>query len=554
MIILRRIAFALFLLSSVHCASTAPTPAETGGLTAAVDAIFSDYAKPGTPGCAVGIARGGKVVLERGYGYADLEHDIPIAPETIFEAGSVSKQFAAAAIVMLAEEGKLSLDDPARKHVPELHETASAITIRQLLNHTSGLRDFGPIIGVAGWPRGTRLFTHADILEVLGRQESLNFEPGTEWTYNTGAYNVLAVIAERVSGTTLPEFTRTRIFEPLGMTRSSWRDDYRRVVKDRATAYVPSKGGGYRTAMDIENIYGNCCMLTTVGDLLRWDGNFRDSRVAGRAALDAMQTPAKLADGRTLDYGLGLFVDLTPGKRVVWHSGATAGYRAFLARRLDDDLSVALLCNRGDAPLGALVDKVTDAALGRSPGAASEATAATGAKPTGLWLDRSRDAVIRIDETDAKLRMRLRATGGGPALVPGSDGRYRAGSNVVWLEDDGLHLLSTHRPERTYARVEPWTPAAAELASFAGTYRSDEADSTWKVALEGDTLVARPRAALSIALEPLYADGFATPDGDLVRFTRDATGRIDGFVVKADYAMVDGGARLERMPFRRTGD
>ncbi len=520
-------------------------------LSRAVDPVFADYAKPGSPGCAVGIARGGKTLLERGYGLANLEHDIPITAATIFEAGSVSKQFAAASILMLAADGKLSIDDPARKYVPELDESASGITIRQLLSHTSGLRDFGPLIAVAGWPRGTRLFMHADILEILSRQRALNFTPGTQWTYNTGAYNLLAVIVERVSGTSFPTFTRDRIFNPLGMTHSSWRDDYRRVVRGRATAYAPAGKDAFRTDMDVENIYGNCCMLTTVGDLLRWNENFGTATVVGRAALDAMQTPAILADGRKLDYGFGLFVDERPGRRVVYHGGATAGYRAFLARHIDDDLSVALLCNRADVSVAALEEKVVAAVQKKKAEPVNAAVATEGAQVVGLWRDPNSDAILRIDQTEGKLRMRPRPTGNGPELVPLGPDRYRIGRNELKLEPDGLHLISGHKPEAVYVRVDPAAPTAADLAAYSGTYSSDEAAATWVVAVEDGKLVAKPRSSWTIRFEPTYADAFISSENDLVRFTRDATGRIDGLDAKWEFSMFDGSARLERLHFVR---
>src|SRR6188508_1646510 len=187
---------------------------------------------------------------------ADLEHDVPNRPDTIFEAGSVSKQFTAAAVLLLARDGKLSLDDPVRKYVPELPDYGMPITIRQMLQHTSGLRDWGNVEDIAGWPRGTRVYTHAHVLDILGRQKHLNFTPGTRWSYSNSGYNLAAILVSRVSGDSLAEFSRKHIFEPLGMTRTSWRDDYSRIVKGRAVAYAESDGR-YYADMPFENIYGN---------------------------------------------------------------------------------------------------------------------------------------------------------------------------------------------------------------------------------------------------------------------------------------------------------
>ncbi len=505
------------------------------GLATRIDPIFAAYAKPGSPGCAVGISRAGLPLIERGYGMANLEYGIPITPATIFEAGSVSKQFTAAAVMLLARDGRLSIDEPVRKYIPELNESASQITIRQLLSHTSGLRDWGTIVGLAGWPRGSRNITHVHVLDIMSRQKELNWPPGTQWTYNTGGYNLLAILVERVSGKSFPDFTRERLFVPLGMTHSSWRDDYTRVVKGRAAAY-DFRNGAYHTNMDIEDIYGNCCMLTTVGDLLRWNS-------AGQELMRDMQTPATLANGQKTDYGFGLFVR----EGEVFHSGATAGYRAFLTRHIKGDVSIALLCNRGDAPTGSLIEKVAAAVSGRHVGPALSRPGPTESRPhIGLYRDPKTNAILRIVEKNDGLHVAVRAAGNGPLLVPAGENRYRIGRNVeLRFADDGLHLITNHKPEAVYVRVEE---ATASLAGYAGTYHSDEADATWVISSEG----AKILPARTVKLEPAYADGFVTSDGDLLHFTRDAQGRIDGFDVKADFSVADGSARVERMHFTRS--
>ena len=205
-----------------------------GDLAARVDAVFASYTAD-TPGCAVGVSKDGKEILTRAYGSADLEHGVANTADTVFEAGSVSKQFTAAAILLLAQAGKLKLDDPVRDYVPELPDYGTPeITLRHLLHHTSGLRDWGTVTFAAGWPRGSRVHTHAHVLDVLSRQKSLNFPPGAEYSYSNSGYNLMAIIVERVSGKTFAQYTRDVIFEPLGMTHTEWRDDYTRIVKGRA--------------------------------------------------------------------------------------------------------------------------------------------------------------------------------------------------------------------------------------------------------------------------------------------------------------------------------
>jgi len=349
---------------------------------AAVDAVFSRWT-PATPGCAVGVGVNGKSVLERAYGMADLEHDVANAPDTIFEAGSVAKQFTAAAVLLLARDGKLSLDDQVRKYVPELPDYGAPLTIRHMLTHTSGLRDWGAVAGIAGWPRGVRAHTHAHVLDIVSRQKALNFTPGTNWSYSNTGYNLSAIIVSRVSGQSFADFSRDRIFKPLGMTRTSWRDDYTRIVKDRAIAYSPD-ANGFSQNMPFENVHGNGGLLTTVGDLLRWNENFVAPKIGDKAFVAEQQTVGRFSDGRAHDYALGLYVRPYRGVPEVSHSGSTAGYRAFLARYPDQHLSVAVLCNSANANATQYAHAVAEAHLGPAlaPSPASS-SAASGAPSPG---------------------------------------------------------------------------------------------------------------------------------------------------------------------------
>jgi CubicO group peptidase (beta-lactamase class C family) len=232
--IVRAVSLVLLLLPGIPGTTAAQTPDPA----AKVDEIFAEWKSQESPGCTVAVAENGRTLLSRAYGMADLEHDAPITPTTIFEAGSVSKQFTATAALLLVQQGKLSLTDDVRKYVPELPDYGKPITIDHLIHHTSGLRDWGAIVGVNGWPRGTRIHTHAHMLDVASRQKALNYEPGTEFSYTNTGYNLLAVIVERVTGQTFAELTRQQIFEPLGMKHTEWRDDFTRIVKGRAIAYV----------------------------------------------------------------------------------------------------------------------------------------------------------------------------------------------------------------------------------------------------------------------------------------------------------------------------
>jgi CubicO group peptidase (beta-lactamase class C family) len=368
--------FAAVLLASFALAQTQAPPAPS----ATVDAVFARW-NSATPGCAVGVGVKGRPVLERAYGMADLEREVENAPDTIFEAGSVSKQFTAAAVLLLARDGKLSIDDPVRKYVPELPDYGVPLTIRHMLTHTSGLRDWGSVAGIAGWPRTTRAHTHAHVLEIVSRQKALNFTPGTAYSYSNTGYNLAAVIVSRVSGQSFADFSRDRIFKPLGMTRTSWRDDFTRIVKHRAIAY-DSQADGYHEDMPFENVHGNGGLLTTVGDLLRWNENFVSPKVGDAAFVAEQQVPGRFTDGRPHTYALGLTVGQYRGIREVSHSGSTAGYRAFLTRFPDQHVSVAVLCNAATANPTQYAHAVAEAYLSQAltPPAAAAAAGGRGGR------------------------------------------------------------------------------------------------------------------------------------------------------------------------------
>jgi CubicO group peptidase (beta-lactamase class C family) len=316
--------------------------------TPLVNRVFARWDSTTGPGCAVGIDRAGQPRYTRAFGEADLEYDIPNRPATIFEAGSISKQFTAAATVLLALEGKLNLEDDVRKYVPELPRYERPVTIRHLLNHTSGLRDWGEIADLAGWPRETRVHTHDDVLDILHRQRALNYPPGDKYSYTNSGYNLLAIIVSRVSGQPFATFSRDRIFRPLGLTSTQWRDDFRRIVKGRAQAYSRSTGQ-WELEMPFENVHGNGGLLTTVSDLLTWTAMLEHPTPQWKPLVDSLHVRGRLTKGDTITYALGLVVSDYRGVPRVEHSGATAGYRAELLRFPGKGLAIAVLCNAANA-------------------------------------------------------------------------------------------------------------------------------------------------------------------------------------------------------------
>lgn len=407
-----------------------------------VDEIFARWSQA-TPGCAVGVSVGGTPVLQKAYGMADLEHDVPNTPATIFEAGSVSKQFTAMAIMLLVKDGKLSLDDPVRKYLPEVPDYKVPLTIRHMLTHTSGLRDWGSVASIAGAPRTTREYTHGHVLDIVSRQKFLNFTPGDKYSYSNTGYNLSAVIVSRVSGMSFADFSQQRIFTPLGLTHTSWRDDHTRIVKGRAIAYADTNVR-FATEMPFENVHGNGGLLTTVGDLLKWNENFVKPVVGDMPLVTAMQTTGLFNDGKPQDYALGLMVGELRGVKNINHSGSTAGYRAHLNRFPEARTSVAVLCNvsSGDATRAAnrvselfLTDRMKPAvaaapAAPQAPALNPQPTGAALAGYAGRYVSDEAETVLTAVIEQDRLVLKRRPDTVLPMVAIGPD-RFRSPIGTV---------------------------------------------------------------------------------------------------------------------------
>jgi CubicO group peptidase (beta-lactamase class C family) len=353
---------AVLLLSSVGGVGYAANPDEKSG--AAVDEVFSDLTKQGSPGCALAVYRDGKIVYAKGYGLANIEESVAITPQSVFDIGSTSKQFTAASILLLEKQGKLSVNDDVRKHIPELPSYGQKITILQLLNHTSGLRDYLSLMELAGINTDS-VTTDADALALITRQKALNFAPGSDFLYSNTGFFLLSVIVQRVSGKSLREFAAENIFAPLEMTHTQFRDDHAALIANRALAYAERENkDGYMLDVSYFEQTGDGAVHTSVEDLLKWDENFYSPRVGGKEFLSEIQEHGKLNNGKVLDYAKGLFLQDYRGLHTVSHGGAWGGYRAELLRFPEQHFSVACLCNVGDAGPTRRARQVADIYLG----------------------------------------------------------------------------------------------------------------------------------------------------------------------------------------------
>lgn len=355
--------------------------AQDARLLARVDSVFVQFDHTRSPGCALGVIHDGEFVVKRGYGMANLEYGIALSPTSVFRIGSVSKQFTAAAMVLLQQEGKLSLEDDVRKYFPELPEYERTITIRHLLNHTSGMRDYLTLMALAG-KRDDDWYVDDDVVRMLARQRELNFLPGDEFLYSNSGYFLLSQIVKRASGQSLREYAAAKIFAPLGMTHTHFHDDHREVVPNRASGYAPVDTG-FRVSMTTLDMVGDGGVFTTVEDLALWDRNFYEPAVGGAEFRGEMLTRGTLSNGDTLGYALGLRHGEYRGLPTVSHGGGFVGFRAQVIRFPSERFTVICLCNVSVANPTLLARGVADAVLEDRLGPREEAAGGGGQEREG---------------------------------------------------------------------------------------------------------------------------------------------------------------------------
>ena len=320
-----------------------------------VDRLFSEFAKPGVPGAAVVVARGDSIVFARGYGLADLEHEVPVTSSTAFRLASVTKQFTAAAILTLVETGKLSLEDRLGDLLAETPAYARDVHVRHLLAHTSGIPDYEAILGTGEGPQ----VKDRDVLTLLKPAKKLYFAPGTSWRYSNSGYALLALIVERQSGETFARYLRRRIFDRAGMPTAVAHEEGVDTVAKRAYGYSTRGDHWHRTDQSRTSaVLGDGGIYASAEELARWSAALERNTVISAASCAAATTPATLASGKLTSYGFGWFLDSYRGHPRQRHEGDSIGFRTAIQRYPDARLTVVVLVNRGAAPIDALSDGV----------------------------------------------------------------------------------------------------------------------------------------------------------------------------------------------------
>jgi len=502
-----------------------------------IEKIFERY-KPLNPGAQFAIGRNGKVIYSKAWGMADLEHNVPLTTESISEAGSVSKQFTAAAILLLEQQGKLSLNDDVKKYVPELPDYGHPITLRQMMQHKSGLKDWGSIADISGWPRTTRAYNNDDALHIICNQKTLNHKPGDEFLYSNSNYQLLTIIVQRVSGLSLAEYTRKFIFEPAGMMHTQWRDNYKRIVPNRAIAYS-MKGGTYETNMPNEYVYGNGGLLTTAEDLLTWCDYFITGKFGTPSLLEKQLSTSAFNNGVMHRYASGLFTGKFRGWKYLSHPGETASYRAYLEAYPELGLSFAWLSNTSEFGRDGLNAAAAVADIFVS---LKEQDPSVNALPPYEVAKEKLNAYTgwyRNSKTGGGLKLhwlheKLHSTIGGQ-LKPASENAFlTTASNRIELSPNGLLTISPEKDSVYYTKVEAAELDEKSMQEYVGKYYSEEVEVTHYVELKNGKLFLTLKPRFEYQLTPTYKDGFDIPDG-VVYFERE-NHKIINFKISVDRA------------------
>jgi len=515
-----------------------------------VDRLFTAWDRPDSPGCALAIISKGQIVYSRGYGMANLEHDIPVSSKTVFRIASTSKQFTAMCIALLTEQGTISLADDIREYLPEIPAYESPITIRHLIHHTSGLRDYLELMGLTGM-READYYTDDEVIALLARQKELNFKPGDQHLYSNTGYLLLALIVQRASGKSLGIFAEENIFSPLGMKNTHFHDDHTRIVKNCATGYSPVENGDYRINMTTLDMVGDGGIFTTAEDLFLWDQNFYRNRLGkgDRKLIAQVLTPGTLTNGEELNYAFGLVVRDCNGLRMVGHGGAFVGFRAEMIRFPEQEFTVICLANLSSINPSQLSLQVADVyladqfkakAVAEIPLRPVELTEKELQDKVGLYYSSTTGEIVEISLQQDELI--ADKSGFEFALAPVSSAKFHAVELPLSIEIQferaaeskpwSLHLLVDGEKPDTLHGIEVISPATDQWGLYTGDYYSDELQVAYRLVLEDGKLHIRHKRLHLDVLRPAKKDIFRVGSMRLC-FIRNEMKYITGFMLNA---------------------
>jgi len=515
------------------------------------DQLLAPWNRKDGPGAAVAVWRGGRTVFAKAYGMANLGYDVPFTVATPTNIGSTSKQFTAFAVMLLVEEGKLSLDDDVRKHIPELKDFGQTITVRNLLTHTTGYRELYNSLLLGGRRIDESDYVgREEYIPLVQRQPALQNAPGTEFNYNNTAFGLAAMIVSRVSKMPFDAFMAQRVFGPIGMTHTQVRADARVPVKGATVGYSRSATGVWRDLGDLGGSMGAGGIYTTLGDLERWAEHLANPKVGTKASIAQMMTPFTLKDGKSTGYGLGLFIDKQNDQKRVHHGGADVSHRSMLALYPDLGAGITVQSNDGafDSSIAFRLAEAFFPELAPKPVVASAGFDASkydakkfdeiagqyaldAAPAFVLTFSRSGDTLYTQATGQGKLRLTPTsdtsfAVMGVPASVEFSRDAATKKVTGATLVQGGARQKATRQG---VAAAAPWVPSAAELTAISGRYFSEELETFWEFAVSNGKPVMKQRRSGEIALTATTKDTFSATGSIMVVLERDRAGRVIGF-------------------------
>lgn len=512
-----------------------------------IDELVAAMIPGGSAGVTVAVAENDQVLFSKGYGFANPEYEVPNSTKTIFHVASVSKQFTAFAIALLADQGKISLDDDIRKYLPELHDFGHKITIKHLVHHTSGLRDQWNLLALAGW-RLDDVITRSQVLRLIGHQDELNFNPGEEFSYCNTGYTLMGEIVSRVSGKSFAEWCSDNIFKPLEMNNTLFYDDHEKIVKGRAYSFQDSPDGLKKSVLSYANA-GATSLFTTAEDLTKWSNNFYTMKVGSAKVMKQMEERGVLNKGDTLSYAFGQDISTYRGVKTIAHSGGDAGYRSYLLRFPDQKYSIAVLSNLGSFNPGELAQKIADIYLKEylkeEPKNPEEKSAAGAAVKVSESLLRMYEGQYELNK-EMTITFKLengkfitKATGQPPfTLLASSDSVFFIEGidlKIVFnkTSDDKVNQFTLYQGGKTTIarRMKPFDSKSIDLKAFTGNYYSPELQTSYTLSLKGDTLIANHIRHEPAVLSPVEKDIFSTEVWFMskIDFTRNEKSEITGF-------------------------
>lgn len=536
----------LLWIASVFLAC-APSP----DVTSKVDALFAPFNKNDSPGCVVVVVKNGRVLYKKGFGMANLDYDIPITPTSVFDIASVSKQFTGMAIAMLVEEGKIALTDDIRKYIPSLPDFGKKVTVRHLVDHTSGIRDWAAMMGYAG--RDVEdVSTYEEILRMADHQKELNFVPGAEYTYSNTGYVLLAKIVEVVTKQKFADWTQAHIFKPLGMNNTHFHGDYQQIVKNRAVSYYKDDSEKLKMLTDNLTALGSSSLFTTADDLTKWLINLDDGTVGGPKVLALMRKSGVLNNGKPTNYAFGLASDTYHGLVRENHTGGWEGFRTILTHFPVQKFGVIILSNLASFNPSDMANQVTDIYLAdqfRDKKSSTDETSVTAAPkevkiaPTtfdtyiGSYQLADSSGVVLAFKREGE-RYFTQATGESQLeIFPSSDSTFflkavEAQVTFHRLSNGKVNTITIHQNGDTQAyRVEPFRLPVEQLKKYTGTYFSPELDTRYVLTVEKDTLTVNHHRLGKVGACFTRAKDSFTLNGDKVSFVRSENGQITGFRV-----------------------